>query len=158
MNKPCISVALLLLMSCSAPTQLQDWQRDTLITEIRQEVVYRDSIVFVPLPQGEASAILPDTDTSHLETIAAVSEAYVSRGELHHTLQNKALLLPVEIKMPKYIYTRNDHAVREQRVVEEIQVEKEFSRWQRFVMSIGYGVLLCLAVWLAVRLVRVFSL
>jgi hypothetical protein len=43
-------------------------------------------------------------------------------------------------------------------VVEEIQVEKEFSRWQRFVMSIGYGVLLCLAVWLAVRLVRVFSL
>ena len=150
-----ILLVLLCLMSCAAPNKVaQDYQRDSVIISIREEVMYRDSIVFVPLPDGESNAVLPDTDTSHLETILAVSEAFVSDGELFHSLKNKNALLPVEIKFPKYIYTQNDYLVRERKVIEQIEVEKQMSKWQRFIQALGYGLLLSALIWPAVKLAR----
>lgn len=146
---------MLALSSCAAPIHVaQDYQRDSVITTIREEVIYKDSIIFIPLPEGNSTAILPDTDTSHLETILAVSEAYVRKGELHHSLRNKNALLPVEIKFPKYIYTENDHIVRDRKIIEQVEVEKQLSRWQRFIMSLGYGLLISAVIWLAVRFAR----
>ena len=148
-------ILLPLVMSCAAPNKVaQDYQRDSVIISIREEVVYRDSIIFVPLPEGESSAVLPDTDTSHLETILAISEAFVSDGELFHSLKNKNALLPVEIKFPKYVYTQNDYLVRERKVIEQIEVEKQMSKWQRFIQALGYGLLLSALIWLAVKLAR----
>lgn len=147
-------IALFSMASCAAPRVAQDYQRDTAYVTIREEVVFKDSIVFVPLPDGEASAILPDSDTSRLETILAVSTAFVAEGELHHTLKNKDALLPVEIKFPKYVYTENDYIVRERKITEQIEVEKQMSRWQRFIQALGYGLLLYCIIWLAVKLAR----
>lgn len=148
-------LALICLISCAVPNKVaQDYQRDTVITTIREEVIYKDSIIFVPLPEGNSNAVLPDSDTSRLETSLAVSEAYVSKGELYHSLSNKNALLPVEIKFPKYVYTENDHVVRERRVIEQVEVEKQLSRWQRFIMSLGYGLLISAVIWLAVRFAR----
>lgn len=144
----------LLACSCSAPRVVQDYQRDSVVTIIKEEVVLRDSIVLVPIPAGESEAVLPDTDTSRLETLVAESEAYVSEGRLHHSLRNKEMLLPVEVKLPKYIYTKNDNIVREKRVVETIEVERQLSRWQRFIMALGYGLLVAFIIWLAAKFAR----
>lgn len=146
---------LISLASCAAPKVVQDYQRDTVITVIREEIMYRDTVVFVPIPQQEDRAVLPDSDTSHLETMLATSDAWVNQGRLHHTLRQKDMLMPVEVKLPKYIYTKNDSIIRERQIVETVEVEKQLSRWQRFIMSLGYGLLVAFAIWLAVRLVRV---
>lgn len=145
----------LCLVSCATPKVVQDYQRDTVMTVIREEIMYRDTVVFVPIPQQEDRAVLPDSDTSHLETMLAASAAWVNEGKLHHTLRQKDMLMPVEVKLPKYIYTKNDSIIRERQIVETVEVEKQLSRWQRFIMSLGYGLLLAFAIWLAVRLVRV---
>jgi hypothetical protein len=149
-----LALLAILLASCAAPKVAQDYQRDSVITTIREEVIYKDSIIFIPLPMGNSTAILPDTDTSRLETDLAISEAYVSKGKLHHNLRNKNALLPVEIKFPKYVYTKNDYLVRERKIIEQIEVEKQLSRWQSFIMSLGYGLLISAVIWLAVRLAR----
>lgn len=154
MNSRVNLLALILLASCAAPKVAQDYQRDSVITTIREKVIYKDSIIFIPLPMGNSTAILPDTDTSRLETDLAISEAYVSNGELHHNLRNKNALLPVEIKLPKYVYTKNDYLARERKIIEQIEVEKQLSRWQSFIMSLGYGLLISAVIWLAVRLAR----
>ena len=157
MNSRVDLLALLafLLTSCAAPNKVaQDHQRDSVIMTIKEEVIYKDSIIFVRLPEGESNAVLQDTDTSRLETDLATSEAFVSRGRLHHSLTNKTALLPVEIKMPKYLYTQNDHIVRERKIIEQVEVEKQLSRWQRFVMALGYTFLLSALIWLAVKLAR----
>ena len=145
-------ILLFSLASCATPqVVVQDYQRDSVVTIIKEEIVLKDSIVYVPIPQGEGSAILPDTDTSHLETMVAVSEAYVHDNRLYHTLRNKDMLLPVEVQLPKYIYTKNDNIIRENRVVETIEVEKQLSRWQRFIQALGYGLLIACVIWLAVK-------
>lgn len=152
---PIIIYVILALSSCAVPVEVsQNHQRDSVITTIREEVIYRDSIIFVPLPEGNSNAVLPDTDTSRLETSLAVSEAFVCKGELYHNLSNKNALLPIEIKFPKYIYTENDHVVRDRKVIEQVEVEKQLSRWQRFIMSLGYGLLISAVIWLAVRFAR----
>ena len=154
---PIILYIMLALSSCAAPIHVaQDHQRDSVITTIREEVIYKDSIIFIPLPEGSSTAILPDTDTSHIETILAVSEAYVRKGELHHSLRNKNALLPVEIKFPKYIYTENDHIVRDRKIIEQVEVEKPLSRWQRFIQALGYGLLLYLLIWAVKTLGKFF--
>lgn len=146
---------LISLASCAAPKVVQDYQRDTVMTVIREEIMYRDTVVFVPIPQQVERAVLSDSDTSRLETMLAASAAWVNEGRLHHTLRQKDMLMPVEVKLPKYIYTKNDSIIRERQIVETVEVEKQLSRWQRFIMSLGYGLLIAFAIWLAVRLVRV---
>lgn len=141
---------------CASLKRGMEYQRDSVITTIREEVVMRDSIIFVPIPAEEERAVLLDTDTSRLETALAASDAWVGGGRLHHTLRQKEMLLPVEVKLPKYIYTKNDNIIREQCVVETIEVEKQLSKWQRFIQALGYGLLLSFVIWLAVRLVRIY--
>lgn len=148
-------ILLFCMVSCATPKVVQDYQRDTVVTVIREEVLLRDTVVFVRVPQEEERAVLPDTDTSHLETMLAASDAWVHEGQLHHTLRQKDMLMPVDVKLPTYIYSKNDSIIREKQVVETAEVEKELSRWQRFIMSLGYGLLVAFAIWLAARLVRV---
>lgn len=151
-----LALLAILLTSCAASSVMQDYQRDSVITTIREEVIYKDSILFIPLPMGNSTAILPDTDTSRLETDLAISDAYVSKGKLHHNLRNKNALLPVEIKFPKYVYTKNDYLVRERKIIEQIEVEKQMSKWQRFIQALGYGLLLYLLIWAVKTLGKFF--
>ncbi|MBR5498605.1 MAG: hypothetical protein IKV75_00410, partial [Bacteroidales bacterium] len=59
---------LLVLASCSTGRQLQNYHRDSVAVIIRDSIRIRDSIILVPVPQGEDKAKLPDTDTSFLQT------------------------------------------------------------------------------------------
>lgn len=141
--------AALILSGCAAQKVAQDYQRDSVRIETVERIIYKDSLIFVPVPSGESSAVLPDSDTSRLETSLAESEAFVKDGELHHTLRNKAAILPVEIKLPQIIRQEHTNLIRDRKIIETVTVEKELSKWQHFIMSLGYGLLAAALIWLA---------
>lgn len=153
-----IMVACLLMTACAAPKVVQDYQRDSVVV-IRDSVRFRDSLVLVPVPQGSDKAVLPDSDTSRLETDIAESVAYVADGKLHHTLRNKeAALIPVTIKLPERLHYETRDKIIYNRIVETVEVEKEFSRLQRFMMSLGWVVLIGAVAWLAWKIYRLVRL
>ena len=138
-----------LFVACSAPRVIQDYQRDSVVYIVKDSLILRDSVVLVPVPQEGATAVLPDTDTSRLETSVAKSVAFVNeRGQLCHTLTNKDALLPVSITIPTKVHTEHREKAMVWKQVETIEVEKELSRWQRFIQALGYGVLIWVVLWL----------
>lgn len=150
--------ACILMTACAAPKVVQDYQRDSVVV-IRDSVRFRDSLVLVPVPQGSDKAVLPDSDTSRLETDIAESVAYVADGQLHHTLRNKeAALIPVTIKLPERMHYETRDKIIYNRIVETVEVEKELSRLQRFMMSLGWVVLIGAVAWLAWKIYRLVRL
>lgn len=150
--------ACILMTACAAPKVVQDYQRDSVVV-IRDSVRFRDSLVLVPVPQGSDKAVLPDSDTSRLETDIAESVAYVADGKLHHILRNKeAALIPVTIKLPERIHYETRDKIIYNRIVETVEVEKELSRLQRFMMSLGWVVLIGAVAWLAWKIYRLVKI
>lgn len=147
-------IALISLASCSAPRVIQEVQRDTAFVTIREVETLHDTIIMVQLPEGSDKAVLPDIDTSRLRTSLAQSEAWVTDGRLHHTLRNTEALIPIEVKLPKYVSTKNEYIIRERQTIEQVEEERQLSRWQRFIMALGYGLLVSIIIWLAVKLAR----
>lgn len=145
-----------LLVSCAAPKVVQDTQRDSVVVVIKDSLILRDSVVLVPVPSGESSAILPQSDTSRLETEVAVSVAFIADGRLHHTLTNKDALLPITITIPTKVHTEQREKAMVYKQTEYIEVEKQLSRWQSFILSLGYGVLIAAAIWLAMKVSKFF--
>lgn len=147
-------IALISLASCSTPRVVQEVQRDTAFVTIREVETLHDTIIMVQLPEGSDKAVLPNTDTSRLRTSLAQSEAWVTEGRLHHTLRNTEALIPIEVKLPKYISTKNEYIIRERQAIEQVEEERQLSKWQRFIMALGYGLLVSIIIWLAVKLAR----
>lgn len=156
MNRFIILLAVAALTSCAPAAVLQGYQKDSVVTVIRDSVVFRDSVIYVRVEAENDSAVLLDSDTSRLSTRYATSEAYVSCGRLHHSLRNKSeALVPVEIKMPVVFHTEASSLIRERKAVETVEVEKQLSRWQMFIQMIGYCALGLLAGWMAVKLSKI---
>ena len=148
-------LACLLTCACATPRVVQDHQRDSVSVIIRDSVRYVDSLVLVPIPQGGDKAILPDSDTSRLETDIAESMAWVKGGQLHHMLRNKdAALIPVTIKVPERIHIEKEVILQAYKVTEIVEVEKQLSKWQRFLQSLGWTVLVGAIMWLAWKIYK----
>ena len=146
---------LSLVVSCAVPKVVQE-QRDSTVIHIKDSIRFRDSLVLAPVPEGSDKAKLPDTDTSHLRTNVAESEAFVKDGVLHHSLRNRSeAVIPIRITIPERIRTEEKGLTRYLKQVERIEVEKELSRWQRFLQGIGYAVLIAGALWLAWKLSKI---
>lgn len=129
---------LSLVVSCSTPYETVQLF-DTEIVHIKDSIRFRDSLVLVPVPEGTDKAKLPDTDTSFLKTSVAESEAFVKDGVLHHSLRNRSeAVIPIRITIPERIRTEEKGLTRYLKQVERIEVEKELSRWQRFLQGLGY--------------------
>lgn len=147
---------LLILASCGAGRRLQEYQRDSVAMVIRDSIRFRDSIILVPVPEGSDKANLPDTDTSYLSTGIAESTAYVKDGQLHHSLRNRSeAIIPIVLKIPERIRTEEKGLTRYLKTVERVEVEKELSRWQRFLQGLGWAVLVAGAAWLAWKLSKI---
>lgn len=154
-----ILVVCAILTSCATPKVIQDYQRDSVCVTIRDSVRFRDSMVLVPVPQGSDKAVLPDSDTSRLETDIAESSAWVADGRLHHNLRNKEYaLIPVTIKMPEKLHIEKETVLKAYKVTEIVEVEKELSRWQRFLQSIGWVVIIGAVAWLAWKIYRLVKI
>ena len=152
-------LAILLTPSCAAPKVIQDYQRDSVRIVIRDSVRFRDSLVLVPVPSGSDKDVVEVSDTSRLETDISESAAWVSNGRLYHTLRNKdAMLIPVTIKVPERIHIESRDKLVYHKIVETVEVEKELSKWQRFLLTLGYVVLIGAVVWLAWKIYRLVKI
>lgn len=158
MRKASICVFAVLLTGCATQRVVQDYQRDSVAVIVRDSLVLRDSVVLVEVPKGSAEALLPDSDTSRLETDIAESVAYVAKGELRHTLRNKSeVLLPITIQVPERIHTEKEVVLQAYKVTETVEVEKELNGVQRFMLGVGWVVCCGLLIYIISRVVRFFS-
>ena len=144
----------MLITSCGPAKVVQDYQRDSVMTIIKDTTIIRDSIIYVHVEAEKETAILPDTDTSRLSTRYAESEAYVSKGQLYHSLRNKSeALIPVEVKLPKVFHMETSSMIREK--IETVEVEKQLSKWQIFIQALGYGLLVSILIWIARKFIKI---
>lgn len=156
MNRIACMIAAVVVAGCAAPCHVVDYQKDSTVVHIVDSIRIIDSLILVPVPEGSDKAKLPDTDTSYLSTSVAESEAFVKNGVLHHSLRNKSeAIIPIKVSIPVRIHTQEKGLIRYLREVERVEVEKELSRWQRFLQSIGWSVLIAGALWLAWKLSRI---
>ena len=139
---------LSLVVSCAAPKAVLE-QKDSTVIHIKDSIRFRDSLVLVPVPEGSDKAKLADTDTSFLQTSVAESEAFVKDGVLHHSLRNRSeAVIPIRITIPERIRTEERGLTRYLKQVERIEVEKELSRWQRFLQGLGWAALIAVVLWI----------
>ena len=106
--------------------------RPKVITKIEKEVEYRDREVHdtatVEIPIEVERIVTRDT-TSHLENSFAKSDAVVSGGYLHHSLES----IPQIIRVPVVVHV-TDTIYREKEAVEtikEVEIEKPLSWSQK---------------------------
>ena len=136
------------VMSCATPKAVLE-QRDSTVIHIKDSIRFRDSLVLVPVPEGADKAKLADTDTSFLQTSVAESEAFVKDGVLYHSLRNRSeAVIPIRITIPERIRTEEKGLTRYLKQVERIEVEKELSRWQRFLQGLGWTALIAVVLWI----------
>lgn len=157
MKRIFIIVLACIAVSCGTPCKVIEVQRDSVRTIVHERVIHKDSIIYVPVPAEMDKATLADSDTSRLETSLAVSEAFVADGVLHHSLRNRSdALLPVPVKLPSLLHQEQHYLIRDRVATETVYVEKELSRWQRFLQTVGIAVLGAVAVWLVLKIRRFF--
>lgn len=108
--------------------------RDSLVLHIKDSLAIRYIPVEVPVPVEVMREIIPSSDSSHLETSVARSDAFIdSTGHLHHTLENKAgSSLHVDVPVEEHFHSEQQQAshVEKETVIKE--VEKPLSWWQKF--------------------------
>lgn len=137
-------------VSCSP--RVYPVQRDTVtVTNTVERIVYRDSLIEVPVPQGEASSSGDISDTTDiLETDLAVSGVEIKGGKFLHWLRNKSdAVIMHPIKLPqREVETTRDNRV----LVRDVQfVEKDLSWWQRTVQIFGYAAMLILLIFIVIK-------
>lgn len=137
MNRIAILLSLLFISvavsSCGVKRYIpiENSQKDSVIIHVKDSVIYRDSIIFVQVPKESTSAILASSDSSHLETGIAESDAWVEDGQLHHTLRNKhEQLQPISVNIPYKVHSTEEKRLKlaTKTIIQE--VEKELSWWQ----------------------------
>lgn len=130
-------LAAMLAASCSP--KVYPVQRDTVtVINSVERIVYRDSIIEVPVPQGEASSSGDVRDTTDIiETDMAVSGVEIKDGKFRHWLRNKSdavIMYPVKLPQREVETTRDSKIL-----VRDIEyVEKALSGWQKAMMAGGY--------------------
>lgn len=154
------SILLLAIMVCSCgPAKIvTEFQRDSVMVFVRDSVFVRDTIIMADIPAESGANVLPDSDTSFLQTSLAESKAYIENGRLHHTLRNRSeMLLPVKVQYIDRVYSERKDSVGWRQIVETVEVEKELSRWQNFVMALGYAVLIAGLAWMVWKLAKIVA-
>ena len=149
---------LLCIVSCSTPRGAVSVQKDSVRTVICEKVVYRDTVIHVPVPVETDKAVLEDSDTSRLSTSLAVSDAWIADGRLHHTLSNRTdALVPINLKLPEKARATEHFQLAARTVT--VEVERELTAWQKFMQALGLGcfVALCaLTLYFIIRIIRKF--
>ena len=154
------SILLLAIMvsGCGPAKVVTEIQRDSVIVHVRASVYLRDTVIRWQIPAESGANTLQSSDTSYLQTNLAESRAFIENGRLRHTLRNKSeAIIPIKVSIPVSLRTEERGLTRYERIVETIEVEKELSRWQSFIMSLGYAVLIAGLAWIIWKLSRLAS-
>lgn len=127
-----ILLSCLVLASCSTYKSVAPSEK--VIVETRIEKVFETDTVFLEVPRIIEKVVTKDT-VSVLENDFARSSAEVSDGLLSHSLETKPTRQPVEIQ--KEIVYRDSVIIKDNVIVQTVEVEKELTKWQSFKMKTG---------------------
>jgi len=131
--KPSAILAFALLLSaCGVARPVLE--SDNTKVEVKTVIETVHDTAFVELPVLVERVATLDT-ASVLENKYAKSEAVVSGGVLHHSLETKPVREPVSVE--KQIVYRDSTVYRDRVVREDVYIEKPLTGWQRLKMKAG---------------------
>ena len=146
----------LLCVACGSVKQVTPTER--VVTETRIETVYKTDTVLLEIPKIVEKVVTKDT-VSVLENDYAKSQAVISDGLLAHSLETKPVQRPVEVQT-KIVY-RDSIIVKDNVIVQTVEVEKELTGWQTFKMKTGgfaLGIIVLLIVCVILYFVKPLNL
>ena len=142
-NRAIILCVLPLLGSACSTVRQFPTVTDSTKVEVRTvEKIVRDT-AWVELPVIIEKRTTLDT-SSVLENKYAKSEASVSDGVLHHSLQTKPVREPVAVEYKEIV--RDSIVYRDRTVREDVYIEKALTFWQRLKMEMGGFAILLIAI------------
>ena len=138
-----LSLAALAAFACGAVRPVAPSVTDSTRVEVRTETVTVHDTAFVELPVIVERIATQDT-TSTLENTYAKSEATISSGILHHSLETKPVKVPVEVET-KIVY--RDSLIYKDRVeTKTVEVERQLTWWQKTKMKLGIAFLILIVI------------
>ena len=143
-------------VACGSLKQVTPTER--VVTETRIETVYQTDTVLLEIPKIVEKVVTKDT-VSVLENDYAKSQAVISDGLLTHSLETKPVQKPVEVQT-KIVY-RDSIIVKDNVIVQTVEVEKELTGWQTFKMKTGgfaLGIIVLLIVCVILYFVKPLNL
>ena len=145
-----------LCVACGSVKQVTPTER--VVTETRIETVYKTDTVLLEIPKIVEKVVTKDT-VSVLENDYAKSQAVISDGLLAHSLETKPVQRPVEVQT-KIVY-RDSVIVKDNVIIQTVEVEKELTGWQTFKMKTGgfaLGIIVLLIVCVILYFVKPLNL
>ena len=129
--------------------------KDSLVKETTHTIVFKKMEQLGQLNDSTVTAKKAISEHSHLETDAAISDAWVDNtGKLNHSLKNKTdALTRVFVNIPHEVTTEKIYLTKNL-----IQYkEKELSRWEKFLISLGritFTMLIISIIYLTIKLLK----
>ena len=122
---------------------------------IREKIVYRDTLIPVPVKDSTSKDRTVTKDTARAETDLARAKAWLERDSLKLTISNKpSPIPPVKAKLPEKAKTElHTKTITEIKTVEVNRLTK----WQKTMISLGYvfiGICAVIMIFLVVRLTK----
>ena len=151
------SLILLSAVCVACATARQAAPSEKIVVETRIETVYKTDTVFLEVPKIVEKIVTADT-VSVLENEYAKSEASVSEGLLAHSLETKPVKQPVEVQT-QVVY-RDSVIVKDNVIVQTVEVEKPLTGWQSFKMAMGgwmLGLIIFMIVCVILYIVKPFN-
>ena len=151
------SLILLSAVCVACATARQAAPSEKIVVETRIETVYKTDTVFLEVPKIVEKIVTADT-VSVLENDYAKSEASVSDGLLAHSLETKPMKQPVEVQT-QVVY-RDSVIVKDNVIVQTVEVAKELTGWQSFKMAMGgwmIGIIIFMIVCVILYIVKPFN-
>ena len=145
-----------LCVACATARQAAPSEK--IITETRIETVYKTDTILLEIPKIVEKVVTKDT-VSVLENDYAKSHAVISDGLLAHSLETKPVQRPVEVQT-KIVY-RDSVIVKDNVIIQTVEVEKELTGWQTFKMKTGgftLGIIVLLIVCVILYFVKPLNL
>ena len=132
MNRFLLITLAFLATACGATRSLQNSESSRV--EVRTETVIKHDTAYVELPVIIEKVATLDT-TSTLENTYAKSEATVTAGILHHSLETKPVSVPVQIETKEVV--RDSIIFRDRIQTQTVEVERKLTWWQKTKMNLG---------------------
>ena len=151
------SLILLSAVCVACATSRQAAPSEKILVETRIETVYKTDTVYLEVPKIVEKIVTADT-VSVLENEYAKSEASVSEGLLAHSLETKPVKQPVEVQT-QVVY-RDSVIVKDNVIVQTVEIEKPLSGWQSFKMAMGgwmLGLIIFMTVCVILYIVKPFN-
>ena len=147
--KPSATLAFtLLLTACGVARPVLE--SDNTKVEVKTVVKTVTDTAYIELPVIVEKVVTLDT-ASVLENKYAKSEASVSGGVLHHSLQTKPVREPVEVQIREIV--RDSLVYRDRVQTVTVEVEKKLTWWQSLKLKVGGMALLAIALLVAYYLI-----